>query len=129
MIISAGNNKLNSNSTLPNMSNTITSWFQNISFEVIETIRQGIDRVEGSKTTINTRGVVQAPRDKDLEILPIGTWNFEWLLIHCLPDVELNNNQYIIYNDKKYKVMAKKDFTAYGYVRYTVLEAYKADTL
>lgn len=130
MIISAKNKKLNNfNSNLPNMANTIQDWFLSISFDIIERTRQGVDWIEGSSTTVNTMGVVQPPRDKDLEILPMGTWQWEWLLIHCLPDVQLENNQYIRYSGKKYKVMAKKDFTQYGYVRYTVLEAYRADTL
>lgn len=130
MINSAGNNLLNNtNSTLPNMANTITSWFLNITFEVVERTLDGADWVETVVQTINTQGVVQPPRDKDLAILPEGTWAWEWLMLHCLPNVQLNTNQYIKYDGNLYKVMAKKDWSKYGYVRYTILEAFKADTL
>lgn len=130
MINSAKNTLLtNSNSTLPNMANTITSWFLNITFEVYERTLDGADWVETVVQTIHTKGVVQPPRDKDLAILPEGTWAWEWLMVHCLPDVHLNPNQYIKYDGKLYKVMALKDFTKYGYIRYTILEAFKADTL
>ena len=130
MINSAGNNLLNNvNSTLPNMGNTITSWFLNITFDVVERTLDGADWVENVVEKINTKGVVQPPRDKDLTILPEGTWAWEWLMLHCLPDVQLNTNQYIRYDGKLYKVMAKKNWAKYGYIRYTILEAFKADTL
>ncbi len=130
MINYAGKNPLNNtNSALPNMSNTITSWFLNITFEVVERVLDGADWVEATTQTINTQGVVQPPRDKDLTILPEGTWAWEWLLIHCLPNVQLNTNQYIRYDGTLYKVMAKKDFSKYGYVRYTILQAFQADKL
>lgn len=130
MINSAGNHILNNtNSTLPNMANTITSWFLNITFEVVERTLDGADWVETVTSTINTKGVVQPPRDKDLAILPEGTWAWEWLMLHCLPDVQLNTNQYIKYDGTLYKVMSKKDWAKYGYVRYTILQAFRADTL
>lgn len=130
MINSAKNILLtNTNSTLPNMANTITGWFLNITFEIVERTLDGADWVETTTQTVNTKGVVQPPRDKDLTILPEGTWAWEWLMLHCLPDVQLETNQYIRYDGKLYKVMAKKDWQKYGYVRYTILEAFKADTL
>lgn len=130
-MINPANKKLltNTNATLPNMANTITSWFLNISFEVVERTLDGADWQETTIGRIHTKGVVQPPRDKDLTILPEGTWSFEWLLIHCLPDVQLNTNQYIRYDGTLYKVMAKKDWSKYGYVRYTVLQAFQADGL
>lgn len=130
MINSAKNNLItNINSSLPNMSNTITGWFLNITFEVVERVLEGADWIETTTQTINTKGVVQPPRDKDLMIYPEGAFAWEWLLIHCLPDVDLKVNQFIKYDGKTYKVMAKKDFRKYGYIRYTVLEAYQAAQL
>lgn len=130
MINYAGKNLItNANSTLPNMSNTITSWFLNITFEVVKRTLSGADWVEIVEQTINTKGVVQPPRDKDLVIFPEGSWGWEWLMIHCLPDVQLDINQYIRYDGTVYKVMNKKDWRKYGYVRYMILEAFKADSL
>lgn len=130
MIQSAKNNLLkNTNSALPNMSETIKSWFLNISFEYVTRTMQGAEWVTSEPITINTRGVVRPPSDKDLKILPEGTWAWEWLQIHCLPDVFLDTNQFVKYDDKLYKVMAKKDYSKYGYVRYTLLEAFRAEEL
>lgn len=129
MIQSGKNNLLNTNSNLPNMSNTIKSWFLDISFEIIERTLQGADWVESEPITIKTKGVVRPPSDKDLKILPEGAWAWEWMQIHCLPDVKLNTNQYVKYDGTLYKVMSKKDFSKYGYIRYTILESFQAENL
>lgn len=131
MIINAKNTSLkNQNSNLPNMSETIKSWFLNITFEYVTRTmdEESADITTETTQTINTLGVVRPPSDKDLKILPEGTWAWEWLQLHCLPDVELETNQFVIYDNKKYKVMAKKDYTKYGYIRYTLLEAYTAES-
>lgn len=130
MIQNANNFLLNNtNSALPNMANTITSWFLNITFDVIERTLDGADWVETVTQTINTKGVVQPPRDEDLKIMPEGSWAWQWLMIHCLPEVQLTPNQYIKYDGVVYKVMHKKNWQKYGYVRYMVVEAFQADNL
>lgn len=127
------NTTIQSFSGLPNMSQTIQSWFQDITFNVVTrgltNDGDGVDWVPESVQTIKTQGVVRPPSDKDLKILPEGTWAWEWLQIHCLPDVKLETNQYVEYENKRYKVMAKKDWSKYGYVRYTLLEAFQAEQL
>ena len=90
---------------------------------------QGAQWVESKGEEIKTQGVVQPLKDKNLEILPLGTWNWEWLMVHCLPELNLEVNQYVFYDDKKYKVMAKKDWSKYGYIRYLLLEAYKSENI
>lgn len=130
MIQNAKNLKLNNiNSNLPNMSNTIVGWFLNITFELVKRQLNGADWELVTVDKISTKGVVQPPSDKDLKILPEGTWAWEWLMLHCLPNVSLETNDFIKYDDKTYKVMAKKDFTKYGYIRYTLLEAYRTEQL
>ena len=130
MINSANNTLLtNTNSALPNMSNTITSWFLDISFEVVDRVLDGADWVETVVQTINTRGVVQPATKEALEIFPEGTFSWQALLLHCLPDVQMNTNQYIIYDEVKYKVMKKADYSKYGYCSYVIVEAFQADKL
>lgn len=119
---------MNTNSNLPNMSATIQSWFLNITFEIVDRVMVGADWKTEIVKRVKTKGVVRPPKD-NLEILPEGTWNWEWLEIHCLPNLNLQNNQFIRYDGKVYKVMAKKDYSKYGYIRYTVLEAFRAKEL
>lgn len=127
------NTTLSNTTGLHNMAQTIQGWFQPVEFEVITRSLaddgDGVDWVSETVTLIKTQGVVRPPSDKDLKILPEGTWAWEWLQIHCLPNVELNTNQFVIYKEKRYKVMAKKDWTEYGYIRYTLLEAFQAEQL
>ena len=129
-LINARNTLLNNtNRNLPNMSTTITKWFLDISFQEVIRTQNGADWEEGLGQVYNTKGVVQPPRDEDLKIYPMGCWSWQWLMIHCLPDVQLTTNQYIKYDGTTYKVMSKKDFSKYGYCRYMLLEAFNADTL
>lgn len=130
MIQNARNVTLNNRNTgLPNMSNTITKWFMDITFVEVNRVLNGADWEETDGVTYNTKGVVQPPRDEDLKIFPIGCWSWEWLMVHCLPNLQLDTNQYIKYDGTTYKVMMKKDWSKYGYIRYLLLEAYKADEL
>ena len=131
MINNARDKKINEICTnLPNMSSTIISWFQNLNFEYISRYidDNGIWH-NNEPTVINTMGVVQPPRPDELKILPEGTWNWEWEVLHCLPDLILKNDDYITYNDNKYKVMQVLPWQKYGYRKYVLLEAFKADTL
>lgn len=119
----------NINSNLPNMSGTIQGWFLDITFKYVTRVidEDSADFAEETEKIINTKGVVRPPSSKDLKLMPEGAWAWEWLQIHCLPDVKLETNQFVIYDGKRYKVMDKKDYSKYGYVRYTLLEAYTAE--
>lgn len=120
---------MNVNPQLPNMSETIKSWFLNLTFEIVERVQVGADfKVDwATKQEISVRGVVQPPSDKDLKILPEGSWAWEWLLLHCLPNTQIDVNQFVRYDGTVYKVMKKKDWSKYGYVRYYLLEAFRAE--
>ncbi len=132
-MINPGRNTLitNTNANLPNMSQTIKPWFLNITLEIVERDMVGADWKINCETkeVINTKGVVQPPSPRDLKIMPEGAWAWDWLTVHCLPNVQLNTNQFIRYDGKVYKIMAKKDWSKYGYVKYTLLEAFKAEGL
>lgn len=120
---------MNTNPQLPNMSETIKSWFLNLTFEIVERVQVGADfKIDWeTKQEISVRGVVQPPSDKDLKILPEGSWAWEWLMLHCLPDTQIDVNQFVRYDGIVYKVMKKKDWSKYGYVRYYLLEAFRAE--
>lgn len=132
-MINSGRNTLitNTNANLPNMSQTIKPWFLNITLEIVERVMVGADfEIDWeTKEVINTKGVVQPPTPRDLKIFPEGAWAWDWLTIHCLPEVQIDTNQFVRYDRKVYKIMAKKDWRKYGYVKYTLLEAFQAEGL
>lgn len=122
-MISNGKNIRIGGGNLPNMSQTIIGWFQPITFGVVESSLVDFEKVETIKY-VDTKGVVQPPKPEDIEIQPEGIRNWEWLEVHCLPDLMVNVNEYIYYNGLKYRVMQRENFSAYGYVKYLILEAY-----
>lgn len=122
-IVSAGKRKL-SRSNLPNMSQTIIGWFQPITF--VKLTRTVVDYEQVlTDTKINTQGVVQPYKPEPLEIQQYGTQSWIWQDMHCLPDVTLNTDEIIIYQNVKYKVLYKKDYTEYGYVEYMLCETFE----
>lgn len=132
-MINSGRNILitNTNANLPNMSQVITGWFLDITLEIVERVMVGADWEIDWKTkeVIKTKGVVQPSSPRDLKIMPEGAWAWDWLTVHCLPEVQIDTNQFVRYDEKVYKVMAKKDWRKYGYVKYTLLESFKAEGL
>lgn len=119
----------NTNPALPNMSQTIRPWFLNITLEVVKRVKQGADFIEVTEQIYNTKGVVQPTSPKDLKLMPEGAWAWESLTIHTLPSVKMNVNQYVRYDGTLYKIMAKKDWSKYGYIKYLVVESFTAEGL
>lgn len=124
MIKNAKNNKIGSKSRLPNMSQTIMGWFLPIEFGIVNRVIVDFEPVD-TITKISTQGVVQPLQPEDIELQVEGVRNWEWLQIHCLPNLQVDINQFIFYKDRKYKVMKRENYEEYGYMRYIVCEAYR----
>lgn len=119
----AGSRKINSGGNLPNMSGTIVGWFQKITFGVVVRSQTDWDDQE-TVTNVSTMGVVQPYKPTDLEIQEAGTRSWGWQMIHCLPDLVLENNQFIYYEGVKYKVMNHYPYDKYGYRQYVICEGF-----
>lgn len=123
-INNAGKNKVGSNSKLPNMSNTILGWFQPITFGIIRTSIVDYEKVI-TIDYVDTQGVVQPYKPEPLEIQQAGVRSWSWLMIHCLPDLQLFNNEYIMYENVRYKILQKNNYNKYGYIEYIACEAFE----
>lgn len=123
MITNAKNKKINQNGNLPNMSSTIVGWFLPIRVGIVS--RSVVD-YEQSKSIqwVNTKGVVQQYKTQDLEITKSGERSWDLLQIHCLPDLQLENDDLIIYKDVLYKVMNNNNYSDYGYMEYICEETF-----
>lgn len=106
------------------MSNTIIGWFQDITFGVVTRAVVDYESVK-SIQTIKTKGVVQPYQPTELDIQVAGSRSWNWLMIHCLPDLNLEENSYIYYKDIQYKVMKKYFYEEYGYYEYVICEGYE----
>lgn len=122
-IVNAGSKKFGTGGGLPNMSQTIIGWFQDITFGVVTRSIVNYESVE-TVTQIKTRGVVQPYKPEALEIELAGTRSWNWQMIHCLPSLTLENNQFIYYQGVKYKVMQVLKYDEYGYREYHICETY-----
>ena len=115
----------NMNSNLPNMANTIKGWFLDITLQVVERQMVGADFEDVVTSTIKTKGVVQPTKDEDLVILGEGTRSWEYMTLHCLANVNLQTNQFIRYDGVKYKILSRKNYQKYGYIRYIMCEGFE----
>jgi len=123
MITNAKNKKINQSGNLPNMSSTIVGWFLPIRVGIVS--RSVVD-YEQSKSIqwIDTQGVVQQYKTQDLEITKAGERSWDLLQIHCLPNLQLDNDDLIIYKDTLYKVMNNNNYSDYGYMEYICIETF-----
>lgn len=75
---------------------------------------------------IQTQAAIQ-PLKQELAIKMEGERNWRWFMIHILPNVDLNNNDFITLFGIKYKVMGKENWFQYGYIMYHVVEYFQTE--
>lgn len=126
MIINGNSKKIGSFNNLPQMGEVIVSWFQPMTFDLVTKGIQDYDLAE-SLTTIQTQGVRQPFSVQQLAIKPEGQRAWKWETLHCLPDVKLNPDDIVIFNQVKYRVMEKLDYSEYGYLEYHIIQDYNED--
>lgn len=110
-------------STLPDVSDVLPDWFQNLTFQLVTKGLVDYEVVE-ILTTINTQGVRQPMSAQRISIKPEGQRAWKWETIHCLPDVKLNVDDIIIFDGVKYRVMNKWNWAEYGYLEYEICQEY-----
>lgn len=111
-------------SGMPQMRDTLTGW--EVPLTLVKVIQ---DIVEGdavfTEQQINFMGVIQPFNAERLQSLPEGWRSWQWWWIHCKTGaLNLNTADKIIYNGRRYKVMAVKDYSANGYIEYEIILDY-----
>jgi len=113
--------------TLPDVSDVLPDWFQNLTFQLVTKSLVNYEVVE-TLVTIKTMGVRQPMSAQSISIKPEGQRGWKWETIHCLPDVKLKIDDIIIFDDVKYRVMRRWNWSEYGYLEYEICEAYDDGT-
>lgn len=112
-------------SGMPNMSQTLNGWEVPLTLvRIIQDVDEGDLTYKDEK--INFMGVFQPMSMEQLQLLPEGqrSWSHYW--IHCKSGtLNLETADKIIFNNKMYKVIEKKDYSLNGYVEYHVITDYK----
>lgn len=107
--------------TVPDVGGAMLDWFQPMSFGVVTTT---VVAGRAKQVVVDTtfRGVVQPLRTRDLQLKPEGQRAWTWLEVHAQPVLALNVDDIIIYRGFQCRVMAKENFTIYGYIRYELVQ-------
>lgn len=109
--------------TLPNMSGTLTDYFQSITFTKIVKTTVDFQLVE-VENPITFQGVVQPFKARELSMKPEGQRKWKWQTIHALPGVPLSVDDVVVYGGLRYRIMQSNDYSRYGYVEYHAVEDY-----
>lgn len=110
---------------MPNMCNTLTGW--EIPLTLVK-IKQSISQGDVIKTeqVINFLGVWQPLRDEELQFKPENQRSWSWYWIHAKAGtLNLQTQDKIIFENKRYKVMAVKDYSLNGFIEYQVVRDYE----
>lgn len=130
-------NKLSFNKTknlktlsgMPQMSETLTGWQVPLTLEqVFQNIVDG-DKVETTKL-ISFQGVWQPFNAESLQSLPEGWRSWEWIWIHAVSgSLNLETGDKVIFNQKRYKIMAVKDYSLNGFIEYQLVRDFEEEPI
>ena len=106
---------------MPNMSTTLTGWEIPLEFEIIKQAINDGDAVK-SVQKVQFMGVWQPMKTEDLQFLPEGQRSWDWYWIHAESGtLNLQTQDKIIFNGRRYKVMKIKDYSLNGFIEYNVI--------
>lgn len=110
---------------MPNMTNTLNGW--EIPLTIIKITQSIVDGdVVYGEQKLNFMGVWQPLRDEELQFKPEGQRSWEWYWIHAKSGaVNLQTQDKFIFQNKRYKVMAIKDYSLNGFIEYQVVRDYE----
>lgn len=120
-IVNASNIPLNQQfSSVPDVSGALQGYFQPMVFTPLLKTVKGYQVVENSNP-IEFQGTIQPFTARQLYLKPEGQRAWSWFTVHAEPGVVLKVDDVILYIDKQYRVMSKKNFTLYGYDEYELI--------
>lgn len=109
--------------TLPDVSGALLSWFQPMTFQKIAKTLVNFSIVE-TPTSYDTQGVRQPFSPQQLAMKPRGQRQWHWETFHTIPGTVLVPDDVALFNGFRYRVMAKLDYSEYGYIEYHLVRDY-----
>lgn len=112
-------------SGMPQMGNTLNGW--EVPITLVRVVQNVVDgELVTSETTINFMGVWQPLSSERLELKPEGQRSWEWVWIHAKSsDLNLETADKVIFKNRRYKVMSKKDYGLNSFVEYELVRDYE----
>lgn len=110
---------------LPQMSNTLTGWESPLTLIKITQKMINGDVVK-TEEAIDFLGCWQPLRDEELQFKPENQRSWSWYWIHAKSGtLNLQTQDKIIFQDKRYKVMSVKDYSLNGFIEYHIVRDYE----
>ena len=116
-------------SGMPQMGDTLTGWEVPLTLvRVVQSIVE--EELSTSETVYNFLGVWQPLSAERLELKPEGQRSWEWIWIHTKSSsLNLETADKVIFNNRRYKVMAKKDYGLNSFVEYELVRDYEEGSI
>lgn len=112
-------------SGMPQMDSTLTGWEMPLTLIKLTQSTDDGDLVT-SETRITFQGVWQPLSSERLELKPEGQRSWEWVWIHARSSsLNLETADKVLFNNRKYKVMSKKDYGLNSFVEYELVRDYE----
>ena len=114
-------------SGMPQLDSALTGWEVPLTLiKMIQNVEDGL--VSFTEQTFNFQGVWQPLKDEQLQFLPENQRSWEWIWIHAKAGtLNLQTADKVIFNDKRYKVMAVKDYSLNGFIEYQLVRDYESE--
>lgn len=110
-------------SPTPDVRDLMLGWFRKIALTIV---RKKVVDFETREVEVphETQGVVQPFTASRLMMKPEGERSWKWWLIQSTPDLQLKNDDVIIYKGVRLRIMASWDWSANGAMEYHAIEDY-----
>ncbi len=106
--------------TIPNMMESMTDWFQTMTFtQIIKTV-VGFEVVE-TPTNTTFLGIIMPYTGRQLALLPEGERAWNWQMLYSQPVLTLFPDDVVNWQGKQVRVMSRKDYALYSYIEYSLV--------
>ena len=109
---------------LPNVSQALVNWEQLFNLNKIISEVVNYEVVE-TKQVVKTKGVWQPFSAQQINTLIEGQRAWSWFQVHTHTNAKFELYDRIEYEGEVYRVMARKDYSKYGYYEYHVIYDYQ----
>lgn len=111
--------------TVPNMGETMTDYFQVMTFTTLVTTVVGFESVQ-TPTATTFWGVLMPYTGRQLALLPEGQRAWNWQMLYAQPVLSLNVDDVVVWTDSftnphQVRVMSRKDYRIYSFMEYSVV--------
>lgn len=109
----------------PNMQGTLNGW--EVPLTLVKITQNVVDGdLVTTETQINFKGVWQPLRDEQLELKPEGQRSWSWIFLHVKSSYfDLNTADKVIFNNIRYKVINKKDYSLNGFIEFELCQDFE----